>query len=225
MLPGFFHLDSGTSMSRLAEWARGEVDLETVICPVDDGHQRSGKRLTDLSVILPGRTVEDIVWTWYSECLLTDRVLEMFRDKGFTGFEVQPVKTRYKRADEVPPRLWELVITGWAGMAPPESGIKLVEECHVCGYKAYSGWTRPETLVPASQWDGSDFFMVWPLPKYIFITERVAQAIREARLSGGVLTPLEGLVASQNASLGPGRLSYHMPEQRAMELGGPLGIY
>jgi len=223
----FFHLGSGTSTSKLAEWAHSEMDVETVICPANEGHQRPGKRLTGLSVTLPGYNIEDFVWTWYSECLITDRVLELFKDSGVTGFEVKPVRAAFKRAQESPPRLWQLVVTGWAGIAPPESGIKLIEDCPACGHKVYSAWTNPERLVTPSQWDGSDFFMVWPLPMHIFLTERVAQLIRESSLAGSILKPSENLVFSPQVvpTLSPGRLLYHMPEQRARELGEPLGIY
>ena len=225
--PQFWHLGSGTLTSNLAEWAHDEMDIETIVCPANDGHQHPGKRLTDLSVTLPGHCVEDIVWTWYSECLLTDRVLELFRASGFTGFDVKPVKATYRRTKGQPPRLWELVVTGWAGVAPSESGIRLIEHCPACGHRVYSAWLHPEKLVVPSQWDGSDFFMVWPLPGQVFLTDRVEQTIRAKGLSGYILERPEALVwpSSVIPHISPGRLSYHMPEERARELGEPLGIY
>ena len=223
----FWHLCSPDTTAGLAEWVDGEVHTDKVICPVEDGHQRGGKRLTNLSVMLPGRATKDFVWTWYSECLLTDRTLGVFASQGFSGFEVKPVKAAFKRAQRKPPRLWELVVTGWAGMAPAESGIRLIEDCPACGLKRYSAWTNPERLVDAAEWDGSDFFMVWPLPGYIFVAGRVAQAIHEYALAGCALKPLADVVFPSGVipSVGPGRLSYYMPEKRARELGEPLGIY
>lgn len=187
--PQFWHLDSHESTSGHAEWAHDKMDLDQVICPAREGHRREGRRLTDLSVTLPGRKVQDIVWTWYSECLIQDRVLNLFRDNGLTGFEVKPVKSVFKKAREKPPRLWELVVTGWAGMAPPESGIRLVERCEGCGHTTYSEPSDVTKLISPSQWDGSDFFIVWPLPNFIFVTERVVHVIRDNDLKGVVLTP------------------------------------
>ena len=221
--PKFWNMRSAMSTSKCAEWAHDEMELETVVCPTNEGHHGPGKRLTDLSVTLPGGTVEDIVWTWYSECLVTDRVLELFKSSGFTGFEVKPAKARFKRSTEQPPRLWELIVTGWAGMASSESGIRLIEHCKNCGLTKYSAGVCPDKLIDVSKWDGNDFFMVWPLPKYVFITDRVAQIVRGNYLSGAVLTPPSELDLS--GGFGPGRLSYHMPHQRARELGEPLGIY
>jgi hypothetical protein len=222
----FWCLGSPDSTARLADWD-DEMDTETVICPIDEGHPRGGKRLTDLSVVLPGGAVQDFVWIWGSEGLVQDHVLKLFKANGLTGYQVKPVKARFKRASaQEPPVLWEIVVTGWAGIAPPESGIRLVEHCPACGFRVYSAWTNPERLIDSSQWDGSDFFIVWPLTGHIFITDRAADVIRGNRLSGAVLTPSTDLAFPQSVipQLSPGRLSYSMPEDRARELGAALGI-
>jgi hypothetical protein len=185
--PQFWNLGSPESTRRLAEWAHGEVELsEPKICPIE-GPVATTKRLTDLNITLPGHTIEDFVWTWYSDCLLTDRVLELFKSSGFTGFEVKPVKAVFAKAKETPPRLWELDVTGSAGMAPPESGVKVVWQCEACGRKKHSVPTNLDKLIKPSQWDGSDFFIIRPLSAFIFVTERVAQVIRDNRLTGAVL--------------------------------------
>lgn len=220
----FWSLASPNSTARLAKWVDGEMDLEQVICPIDEGHRRGGKRLTNLSVTLPGRTVHDFVWTWQSECLVQEHVLDLLRKRGFTGFDVRPVRARFKRASEgEPPRLWELIVTGWAGMASPTSGIRLLERCPGCGDSVYSGVNNLGAVIDASKWDGSDFFMVWPLPKFIFVTDRVAQVVRQSRLAGAVLKQPRDVNLS-GGTVGGGRLSYWMPEDRARELGRPLGI-
>ena len=321
----FWHLGSPESTARLARWAE-DMDYEsTVFCPVNDGHQRAGKRLPELSIVLTRQGIQDFVWTWHNECLLQDSVLELFKRSGFTGFAVKPVKARFKRAcfddgnlvlavrlmqilpmgtllggddffkialaggrevtvpssigkaihdmtpavqeefetalskatsakkaqtvladftglvaesrqllsqvkaimdQPQPPRLSELVVTGWGGMAPPESGIKLIERCEGCSHYVYSAWSNPQNLIDSSQWDGSDFFVVWPLPSHIFVTECVVRVIRDNRLSGIVLKPSGDLVFPPETipTLSTGRLSDWMPPERARELGAALGI-
>jgi hypothetical protein len=152
----------------------------------------------------------------------------MFRAQGFTGFETKPVRARYRSGVGTPPVLWELAITGWGGIAAPESGIELDAEKsrmdpNDWGYLKYTGLSHPEHLVDEDRWDGSDFFMVWPLPKYIFVSERVAEFIREKELTGARLVPLTEMRKSEGFT--PGRLSHYMPDARAKELGEPLGIY
>jgi hypothetical protein len=221
----FWCLNHPASTARLADWD-DKMDIEGIKCPIDEGHARGGKRLMDLSVVLPAGAAKDFVWTWGSACLAQDHVLKLFQANAFTGYQVKPVKARFKsERAQGPPTLWEIVVTGWAGMAPAESGIKLVERCDGCGYLVYSGCTDPEKLIDVSQWDGSDFFMVWPLPKFIFVTNRVAQIIRDNRLSGVVLKrPRELDLSGGSVGISPGRLSRYMPEDRARELGAALGI-
>ncbi|MBX3329346.1 MAG: hypothetical protein KF722_03010 [Nitrospira sp.] len=218
----FWHVNSPESGTKLAEWAE-EVDLDSVHCSANSGHQRAGKRITDLSVILPNAPVEDVVWTWYSECLVQDHILRLFQRYQLTGYEVKPVQARFKRpSGDSPPTLWELVVTGWAGMAAPDSGVKQIEYCPACRLRSYSPYTDASRLIDSRQWDGSDLFMVWPLPRYIFVSDRVVEILRNHTVSGIRIQALRDLKAKH--TLGGGRLSYWMPEARAKELGGPLDI-
>jgi len=203
-----------------ADWDEG-VELDQVICPLNPGHRRAGKRITDLRVVLPHRKVPDFFWV--HDCVIQDRVLQLFREAGFTGFDVRPVNARFKNSAQEVPILWELRVTGWGGMAGAESGIKLIKHCPGCGMLRYSGTDHPELIIDEGQWDGSDFFMVWPLPRFIFVTDRVAEVVRDHRLSGVNAQP--PAVLNLSRGFGPGRLSDWMDKERAHQLGDPLGIY
>lgn len=219
----FWHLTSSESQAKLAVWS-DETDIETVCCPLNEMHQRTGKRLTDLSVILPRKTVQDFVWTWQSECLILDRVLAIFRSESVTGFDVKPTKARFVgRGTGQPTLLWELIVTGWAGMAPADCGVHLLKHCPACGQTTYSVPNQMQKLIRIDQWDGTDFFIVWPLPRYIFVTNRVADLIRDHKLTGAVLKRPEDIAFSGD-SCSAGRLSYWMPEHRARELAEKSGI-
>jgi hypothetical protein len=153
------------------------MKLEQVICPLEPGHQRGGKRLNDLSITLPRGTVQDFVWTWYSEWLFQCQVLTLFRSEGFTGFNVKPVKARFKKGTD-----------------------------------------------DDKQWDGSDVFIVWPMPCFVFVSERVANCIRDHQLTGVLLRDVRGLTDVGKDGLSAGRLSDWMPESRARESGERAGI-
>lgn len=224
----FWCLGDPSSTTRNAWWVEGEVDFAQVTCPLNPCHLGNGSRIQDLSIVLPNKTVQDVVWTWMSECLIQDHVLDAFQLNDFTGFQIKPVRAQFEHPDERPPPvLWELVVTGWGGMAHAESGIKLESCCEGCGYLKYSALTNPECLLDKSQWEGSDFFMIWPMPRFPFITARVAALIRERRFTGVVLKPINrfsSLVGDLTPGFGPGRLSDWIPEERAKRLGKPLGI-
>ncbi len=57
----------------------------------------------------------------------------------------------------------------------------------------------------------------------MFVTERVAEVIRVNRLKGVVLKHPREL--DMSGGFTPGRLAWWMPDERAHELGNPLGIY
>lgn len=220
-----------------AEWS-SENDTESITCPIDKGHQRSGARKGDLIIKLPYR-IGHVVETWYSEILITDHVKHLFEEAGFKGYELKPViisevERKHKKILQLDniqsiPILWEMIITGWGGMALLESGVKLLESesCNTCGYLVYSDFTDPSKLIDLSQWDGSDFFIVWPLPRFIFVHEKVVKLIKNHKLKGFKFIPLNKLSSKDNllGMLIPGRLSRWMPEERAHLLGDPLNIF
>lgn len=216
-----------------AEWDADAIKSHSVYCPLNPGHQRSSGRLNELTIILKSPRIGDIIWTWLSECIVTERIAELFDKERVTGFELFPVRvSRILHGDRDLshlPRLWELQLRGWGGVASPESGIHLVESCEGCGQLYYSSFKDPSRLIDIDQWDGSDIFMVWPLPRYIFVTDRVRILVEKAGLKGCTFVPVESLPTSKERGIIegilPGRLRMWFPEARARELGEPLGIY
>jgi hypothetical protein len=173
------------------------------------------------------------MWTVYSECLITDKTARIFKSEKLTGYDLSPVtisgiESNWKSDNDVP-QFWELQLRGWAGIAKPESGIRLLNFCKHCGLSSYRDFDNPAQLIDQSQWDGSDFFMVWPLPRFVFVTEKVKNIIQSEKLTGCKLIPVEELLHSTDedkvGTLSPGRLKRWMPEERARKLGEPLGIY
>jgi hypothetical protein len=81
---------------------------------------------------------------------------------------------------------------------------------------------NPKELIDPNLWDGSDFFMVWPMPGYVFVTDRLVTIILDHQLTGARCTPVSELGRTDGFS--PGRLHYYMPQERARQLGGALGI-
>jgi hypothetical protein len=110
-------------------------------------------------------------------------------------------------------------------MASPQSGIRRLERCAACGRQTYTLFTDPGHLIDESQWDGSDFFLVWPLP-YFFVTNRVAAVISSQRLTGlNLVRPDQISFSRLIKAFGPLPLRLRFPEARARKLGDPLDIY
>jgi len=200
-----------------------DTDWEGIVCSKYDDHQRAGKRIGKLRIDMPSKKVGDFLWTsLLSELIITDKVADILIENKVTGYTLKKAEVSNK---ELPYKLWEFYVTGWAGIAPKSSGIHLKESCKYCGHLIYSGFDKPEYLIDEKQWDGSDIFMVWPLPKFIFITEKVANLIKKEQLIGVQILSLNELAEYSGGNLSPGKLSRWMPEEKAKELGKPLGIY
>jgi hypothetical protein len=159
-----------------------------------------GEPKKDLSIVLPSSKVGDFVWTWGSDCIVTDTILSLFKESGFTGFEARRViieeiegSGRRRRKKELIPPLWELLIRGKGGDAAPKSGIHLYEYEEAGEIrKGYSSF-RNGIIVDEANWDGSDFFTINGYPKYILVTERVKQFIIERQLTNCTLIPSDKL--------------------------------
>lgn len=239
--PAFWKLASPDTTRGLAS-ASSEYE-PTITCPLDSGHQRPGRRIGYRYVELTSTWMADFVWTWLGPPLLPERTLALFRAAGLTGFDVRPVTTRWKVRTMQPgpedltldsnpgvaervaaqtpvPRLWEVVVTGWGGMIPPEFGMRLVRSCPACGLKRYVSFMDLERLIDERQWDGSDFFKVWPVG-YTFVTDRVAQLMQEHGLRGVQLRPLSWQRPEEIPCSAPS-LSEYLPVARAREVSARL---
>jgi hypothetical protein len=190
--------------------------IESVFCPANPGHRRGGRRLTNLTVKVPRRPNTDVVWTWYSECLVNERALAVFKRAKLTGFKTRSVTIVNPGSAQNAYR--ELVVTGFAGMAGPKSGIRLKYHCEACGHKVYKAWKNPSDLIDEKTYDGGDFFTIWPLPVYIFVTERAKAAMEKNDITGVAFIPLESLPSASDGTLTPGPPSHWLTPENARKM-------
>lgn len=179
-----------------------------------------------LTIDLPSPNIGDFLTTWGGLQIITDKVAQLFKEQGFSGYELKPVrinKIKRMRKPKPIPKLWEFVVTGFAGMAPIESGVKLTYKCEACNHIEYSSCTNVSALIDMYQWDGSDFFSVYPMGSFL-VTERVKNLIEEKKLTNCKVIPLEEAGIPERLMRG-GKLYYYMSIDRARAFGEPLGIY
>lgn len=163
-------------------------DWESINCSKDAGHQRAGRRLTDLLLDIVSWNVVDFSRTMLSDIVITDHALKVLVAAGLTGFRVRPTKIEGVPAGaerSALPKLSEFVVIGQGGSAHESSGIKKLLECQTCGLVRYSAFEHG-IVVDESSYDGSDFFTVSEYPKYVLVSERAKAVIEKARLSNAV---------------------------------------
>lgn len=174
-------------ISRAQQFVEGahQNDWESVVCAKDPGHQRAGRRLTELFLDVVSWNVVDFSRTMLSDVVITDHALQVLRESELTGFEVRPTQIKrlpngVNRSDL--PKLWEFIATGKGGPAHASSGIVELWRCNTCGLVRYSAFEHG-ILVDESTYDGSDFFTVSEYPKYVLASERAKAVVEKARLT------------------------------------------
>ena len=167
---------------KYAKWTK-KTTTKKINCKLHPGHKRSGGRTGKLSIEVQSDKIGDFIWTWHSECLVTEKVLALLKRNEITGYSVVPASIEYvQNGQTAPPEVWELVVSGKAGEAHPDSGINKIYHCPECNLVVYSSF-RNGIIVDEKKWDRSDFSTVEGYPKYILITERVKKIIIKNKLT------------------------------------------
>lgn len=196
-------------------------DYEPIICPAVPGHRSSRRLPGPVTIDLDESDSAECLWTMLGDCLMGAHVIEELRSNGCERFEEGLVKASGQ--SQIGTVYRQFRATGWGGVAPPESGVALQYRCEFCGHLRYSPLTHPERLFDRTQWDGSDIFMIWPLPMFIFVSPRAAKILQDLEVLGVDVIPITALRVG-DSGFSPGRLSSWLPQRRADELGLQLGI-
>ncbi len=199
-----------------------EDKYEKIICPLVKGHQRAGRRLTPLNVEIPCSPAPDFLFTMLSKFIVQERAIAILQEAGLTGFGVSPAEARLRKTGEHV-AVSQFRVQGWGGQVSEDSGVKMDERCPACGWLHYSALTNSEALIDTLNCDGSDFFIIWPLPKFIFVTQRVVDVFRQHRFTGTRF--VKEFPKTSGSGFSGGRLSYWMSEEQAHALGDPLAIF
>lgn len=210
----------------MADFNKSFGERESIRCPIsplhDGGHRRVGPLYLEVK---HDRRDELIIWG--HGLAIHEKTLDGFEKGGFTGYRVRPATVRF-RDGATSTEYREFIVTGWAGVASPESGVHLVESCPACLRKEYTPITNFEKVIDWSQWTGEDFFVVWPMMGYRLVTERVAKwllahKVKSFRLEKEFEVRKRDSIISK-LNIPAGRLSLYFPEDLASKYGKPLGL-
>ncbi len=156
-----------------------------------------GLRIGSLRVALSGLNLADISHLPFTP-IINERVLQLLREHQITGFDTYPVTitkvARQRRRGPVePPQVWELDVPGRAALAPEAQAWYQVEPpCPGCGRRGKLHLPRG-LLVDETTWDGRDLFKL-EHRAWVLMTQRVADLLTEAKLTGFTVKPAEELV-------------------------------
>jgi hypothetical protein len=227
-LISFFNFTYPQSERLMADFNKSFGERETFLCPISPEHDGGHRRIGPLYLeVKHNRRDELIIWAWGQGCAIHEQILDEFEREGFTGYRVEPATVSFLDGS-ASTEYREFIVTGWAGTASPESGVRLVKGCPACLRKEYSPITNFEKVIDWSQWSGEDFFVVWPMMGYRLVTGRLAQwlltrKVKSFRLEKEFEVRKRDSIISK-LNIPAGRLSIYLPEDLAIRYGRPLGL-
>jgi hypothetical protein len=156
------------------------------------GQHRVLRRRDELTLeVKHNRHEESMIGTLTSEIVIHSRLAAELERQGFTGYRLKPATVRF-RDGSISTEYSQLFEVGWAGIARPESGIRLLRKCPHCPCKEYSPLRDADQLVDWSQWSGDDFVVLWPIGRCL-ITQRVAEMLTALKASSHLIMDLKNL--------------------------------
>ncbi len=192
--------------------------LQTQLCPRDSSHAILSRWTRPLKLLGQVQPMTDFEWTIYGDVIVSKSIVESFRKAGFSGIEFSPVEFYSSTETPFGRESLELRVNGWGGQALSESGVRVIEECSYCKRQIFSEYTDPEKLLNWEAWDGSDVFVIWPLPRFIMVTGRVRDFILDFKYTGVRLRNLRVLPHDIAGTLTPGNLRDWFDENRLQML-------
>jgi hypothetical protein len=185
--------------------------VRSVLCSLAPEHRR-GERIWAPAMFCEGPPSDlnppldpefDVYTTPHSSFVFSQRVFSALKEAGLTGWVMNPTTISFADGT-VRGDFGELWVDGFGGVADSSSGCKLLWRCRACGLSEYQGavdfMKRAELIkrsgvfvearggfdfgqaIKQARWDGSDFFIIWPLMNFPICTDRAKVVMEQFRI-------------------------------------------
>jgi hypothetical protein len=129
------------------------MSFKIEICSGNPDYAKSERRANPLRLVYTGDTATDVMWSQYSEPIVTPQVVTEVERSAIRGCYFLPVELENTLGDSSATDMLEMAICGWGGTAPKSSGVQVMEECSYCGRRVFSAYSRPELVFDSASWD------------------------------------------------------------------------
>lgn len=151
-------------------------------CSIDSEHFHTTRTYVSPTFRLPLDDASDFHFgdalrvAEFGEFLVSGRLASVLVSAGLTGVSTAAAKIMFPNGGEN----WdysELRVTALAHIATPAAGCEIEWRCRGCNLREYRPGLRID-LAAAEARPTTDFFVVWPLARYVFCSDR-AKALLE----------------------------------------------
>lgn len=126
----------------------------------------------------------DVIWCTSFLPLISQRVIDLFSEQGFTGWTTYPVELHGKDGNIIPD-YYGLAITGRCGSLDFSRSIEVLKD-----YPAGKFPVRRGLFFDPQSWDGSHFFMATDYYRWIFVTHPVKASFEQGKVRNAIFTSL-----------------------------------
>ncbi len=189
---------SPPGISSLGDCAQWSHYSEKQACVAqDDLHTKIPDELPSVFRLgIIGRGNADVLWHYRTRAL-RDELRAAFEREAFTGLEFREIHLfKGMRCKEPVGGYVEMRVTGRVPVDMDKSGIPIIYECPICGYKRYGQWKKELGLHfegEPEKWPDA-FMMEQGLTLQNFVKPRLAQFIVDLGLRPVMLTRVEDVV-------------------------------
>src|SRR5215470_6104789 len=122
----FFQFQGPYDSELSADFQEEFRQWERFPCPVNPNHDAVRRRTGPLHHFMKHNDRNQQI-IWGLQVAVHKNAIEKLEHQGFTGFRTNPAQVTFRDGVTSNDYL-EFIVTGWAGVAPPECGVRVVEK-------------------------------------------------------------------------------------------------
>lgn len=162
---------------------RGEIDDFDLAKPEISRGENKVNEKVPVKHSMGGKTLYDVIWTTNAfPMIVSERVIELFKTNGITGWKTYNVEIYSKKNEFIDQKYYGLIITGRCGYRDFSKNSIVMDKIGIM--------TEPHSkgiYFKDDDWDGSDLFMCKPdengkSTMFRFCTQKVADLIKKEKI-------------------------------------------
>jgi hypothetical protein len=182
-----FWLDNHGSKSNWLEPVDYKATSHWEGCARNPDHTFYSRHHRPLRLKATNRVSADFCWYTSTSAIITQEVADLLKEYNITGYELHPVEFYRRGKLCTDDNRVELEVTGWGGVVPKSSGVRLRTRCTHCECRTYSMYTNAAAINSVVPDNAPDIFIIWPFSSVVFISARMADLIEIYSITGGKL--------------------------------------